>query len=398
MGTKAKSKKKKKAKYSGIGGQAVMEGIMMRNNNRYAVAVRKPNQQIEVILADCADENNLQGIRKIPFIRGIFAFVDSLRLGMKTLSLSAEYYVGDEEEETGFDRFMTKLFGNKAESIVNAFTILFALILAIGLFFVLPALISHFVLERFIANQSLIIILEGLVRIIIFILYILVISLSKDIKRTFMYHGAEHKCINCVENGKPLNVKNVMRSSRRHRRCGTSFILFIMMISIVLFFFIRVDSPFLRLGIRLLMIPVIAGISYEVLRAMGKYDNWFTRAISAPGLWFQSLTTREPDKDMAEVAIKAVEAVFDWKEYLKENFGYVPSGDEEGWLDDDDEEMDTETMEALMSEVETDSSEIMAEMKLADEYNAEAAEAADTEDSADTEDAEVSEDVDDAEE
>ena len=374
MGTKAKSKKKKKAKYSGIGGQAVMEGIMMRNNNRYAVAVRKTNQQIEVILADCADENNLQGIRKIPFIRGIFAFVDSLRLGMKTLSLSAEYYVGDEEEETGFDRFMTKLFGNKAESIVNAFTILFALILAIGLFFVLPALISHFVLERFIANQSLIIILEGLVRIIIFILYILVISLSKDIKRTFMYHGAEHKCINCVENGKPLNVKNVMRSSRRHRRCGTSFILFIMMISIVLFFFIRVDSPFLRLGIRLLMIPVIAGISYEVLRAMGKYDNWFTRAISAPGLWFQSLTTREPDKDMAEVAIKAVEAVFDWKEYLKENFGYVPSGDEEGWLDDDDEEMDTETMEALMSEVETDSSEIMAEMKLADEYNAEVAE------------------------
>ncbi len=374
MGTKAKSKKKKKAKYSGIGGQAVMEGIMMRNNNRFAVAVRKPNQQIEVILADCADENNLQGIRKIPFIRGIFAFVDSLRLGMKTLSLSAEYYVGDEEEETGFDRFMTKLFGNKAESIVNAFTILFALILAIGLFFVLPALISHFVLERFIANQSLIIILEGLVRIIIFILYILVISLSKDIKRTFMYHGAEHKCINCVENGKPLNVKNVMRSSRRHRRCGTSFILFIMMISIVLFFFIRVDSPFLRLGIRLLMIPVIAGISYEVLRAMGKYDNWFTRAISAPGLWFQSLTTREPDKDMAEVAIKAVEAVFDWKEYLKENFGYVPSGDEEGWLDDDDEEMDTETMEALMSEVETDSSEIMAEMKLADEYNVEVAE------------------------
>lgn len=391
MGTKAKSKKKKKAKYSGIGGQAVMEGIMMRNNNRYAVAVRKPNQQIEVILADCADENNLQGIRKIPFIRGIFAFVDSLRLGMKTLSLSAEYYVGDEEEETGFDRFMTKLFGNKAESIVNAFTILFALILAIGLFFVLPALISHFVLERFIANQSLIIILEGLVRIIIFILYILVISLSKDIKRTFMYHGAEHKCINCVENGKPLNVKNVMRSSRRHRRCGTSFILFIMMISIVLFFFIRVDSPFLRLGIRLLMIPVIAGISYEVLRAMGKYDNWFTRAISAPGLWFQSLTTREPDKDMAEVAIKAVEAVFDWKEYLKENFGYVPSGDEEGWLDDDDEEMDTETMEALMSEVETDSSEIMAEMKLADEYNAEV-----TEETEDTE--EASADANDADE
>ena len=160
-----------------------------------------------------------------------------------------------------------------------------------------------------------------------------------------------------------------MRSSRRHRRCGTSFILFIMMISIVLFFFIRVDSPFLRLGIRILLIPVIAGISYEVLRLMGKYDNAFTRIISAPGLWFQSLTTKEPDKEMAEVAIKAVEAVFDWKEYLKENFGYVPSGEEEGWLDDD-EEMDTETMEALMSEVEMDSSEILAEMKLAEEYEA----------------------------
>ncbi len=363
------AKKKKKAKYSGIGGQAVMEGIMMRNNDRYAVAVRKPNHQIEVVLGDCKDEKSVEGLRKIPFIRGIFAFVDSLSLGMKTLSLSADFYVGEDEEETGFDRFMKKLFGNKAESVVNAFTIVFALAIAIGLFFVLPAALSHFVLERYIANRSLIIILEGVIRILIFVLYLLIISLSKDIKRTFMYHGAEHKCINCVESGKALNVKNVMRSSRRHRRCGTSFILFIMMISIVLFFFIRVDSPFLRLGIRILLIPVIAGISYEVLRLMGKYDNAFTRIISAPGLWFQSLTTKEPDKEMAEVAIKAVEAVFDWKEYLKENFGYVPSGEEEGWLDDD-EEMDTETMEALMSEVEMDSSEILAEMKLAEEYEA----------------------------
>ena len=353
---KNKTNKNGKAKYSGIGGQAVMEGIMMRNNDRYAVAVRKPNKQIEVILADCHDDKNAEGIRKIPFIRGIFAFIDSLSLGMKTLSLSAEYYIGEEEEETGFDRFMTKLFGNKAETIINAFTILFALMLAVGLFFVVPALFSHFVLERFVANQSLIVIFEGLFRILIFVLYILIISLSKDIKRTFMYHGAEHKCINCVESGKALNVKNVMRSSRRHRRCGTSFILFIMMISIVLFFFIRVDSPFLRLGIRLLMIPVIAGISYEVLRMMGKYDNWFTRLVSAPGLWFQSLTTREPDKEMAEVAIKAVEAVFDWQEYLKENFGYVPSGDEIGWLDDDeDEDMDAATMEALMDEVDSES-------------------------------------------
>ena len=345
-----------------------MEGIMMRNGGRCAVAVRKPNKQIEVVLTDCDDPREAKGIRNVPFFRGIFAFVDSLKLGMKTLSISAEYYVGEEEEETGFDRFMKKLFGNKAESVINAFTIVFAIALAIGLFFVLPAVISHYVLEANIVNKSLVLILEGLVRILIFILYILIISLSKDIRRTFMYHGAEHKCINCVENGKALNVKNVMRSSRRHRRCGTSFILFIMMISILLFFFIRVDSAYLRFGIRLLLIPVIAGISYEVLRLMGKYDNWFTKIISAPGLWFQSLTTKEPDKDMAEVAIKAVEAVFDWKAYLKENFGYVPSGEEEGWLDDDDEEMDQKTMDALMDEVAMDSSEILAEMKLAEEY------------------------------
>ena len=361
-------KKKKKAKYSGIGGQAVMEGIMMRNNDRYAVAVRKPNKQIEVIMGDCNDEKSAKGVRKVPFLRGIFAFVDSLRLGMKTLSLSAEYYVGDEEEETGFDRFMRKLFGNKAESVVNAFTILFALVFAIGLFFVLPDCISLFVLEKYIANRSLITIIEGVVRIAIFIGYILIISLSKDIRRTFKYHGAEHKCINCVENGKVLNVKNVMRSSRRHRRCGTSFILFIMMISIVLFFFIRVDSPFIRLGVRLAMIPVIAGISYEVLRLMGKYDNWFTKAISAPGLWFQSLTTKEPDEQMVEVAIKAVEAVFDWKQYLIDNFDYVPSGEEEGWLDDDEEVMDTATMEAMMSEVESNSRDVFAERKLKEEF------------------------------
>lgn len=396
-------KKKKKAKYSGIGGQAVMEGIMMRNNDRYAVAVRKPNKQIEVIMGDCNDEKSAKGVRKVPFLRGIFAFVDSLRLGMKTLSLSAEYYVGDEEEETGFDRFMRKLFGNKAESVVNAFTILFALVFAIGLFFVLPACISHFVLEKYIANRSLITIIEGVVRIAIFIGYILIISLSKDIRRTFKYHGAEHKCINCVENGKVLNVKNVMRSSRRHRRCGTSFILFIMMISIVLFFFIRVDSPFIRLGVRLAMIPVIAGISYEVLRLMGKYDNWFTKAISAPGLWFQSLTTKEPDEQMVEVAIKAVEAVFDWKQYLIDNFDYVPSGEEEGWLDDDEEVMDTATMEAMMSEVESNSRDVFAERKLKEEFakmpeveetaaeEAEAIQAEETEEVTETEETEAEE-------
>ena len=285
---KSVKKKKRKVKYSGIGGQAVMEGIMMRGNDRYAVAVRKPNHQIEVVTGDCKSGNMEKGIMKVPFVRGIVAFVDSLELGMKTLSLSSDFYEEEDEKETGFDKFMTKLFGNKAESIMTGFTILLAIAMAVGLFFVVPALFSHYVLERFIANASLIAIAEGLFRIAIFIGYILVISLSREIRRTFMYHGAEHKCINCVESGKALNVKNVMRSSRRHRRCGTSFILFIMMISIVLFFFIHVDSAFLRLGIRLMLIPVIAGISYEVLRLMGRYDNWLTRILSAPGLLLQS--------------------------------------------------------------------------------------------------------------
>ena len=364
---KSVKKKKRKVKYSGIGGQAVMEGIMMRGNDRYAVAVRKPNHQIEVVTGDCKSGNMEKGIMKVPFVRGIVAFVDSLELGMKTLSLSSDFYEEEDEKETGFDKFMTKLFGNKAESIMTGFTILLAIAMAVGLFFVVPALFSHYVLERFIANASLIAIAEGLFRIAIFIGYILVISLSKEIRRTFMYHGAEHKCINCVESGKALNVKNVMRSSRRHRRCGTSFILFIMMISIVLFFFIRVDSAFLRLGIRLMLIPVIAGISYEVLRLMGRYDNWLTRILSAPGLLLQSLTTKEPDEEMAEVAIRAVEAVFDWQQYLKENFDYVPSGDEIGWLDDEDEEMDTETMEALMADVESDSRDAHAEIRFSEE-------------------------------
>ena len=355
--------KKKKACYSGIGGQAVMEGIMMRNNDRYAVAVRKPNKQIEVVLADCHDEKAAKGIRKVPCLRGIFAFVDSLTLGMKTLSISSDFYIEEEDKETGFDRFMKGLFGNKAEAIINGFVILFAILMAVGLFLVLPYVLSEYVLKNFIQNYSLRIILEGVIRIIVFILYILLISLSKDIRRTFMYHGAEHKCINCIENGKALNVKNVMRSSRRHRRCGTSFILFIMMITIVLFFFIRVDRVIFRFGLRLLMIPVIAGISYELLRLMGRYDNWFTRAISAPGLWFQSLTTREPDESMAEVAIKATEAVFDWKEYLKENFDYVPSGAEEGWLDDDeDEELDPSAVDAMMADIHESYKIAMAEM------------------------------------
>lgn len=321
---------KKKSCYSGIGGQAVMEGIMMRNKDRYAVAVRKPDQNIELHVAGY--EQSESWTRKVPFVRGVFNFIDSLTLGMQTLTFSASFYEED-EEETGFDRFMGKIFGAKAEKVMMIITVIFSIVLALAIFMILPYFVAS-LLEKYLSNPSLIAIIEGLLRVIIFVVYVLLISLMKDIRRVFMYHGAEHKCINCIESGKPLNVKNIMKSSRFHRRCGTSFLLIVMVISIICFFFIRVDNMALKLVLRVALIPVIAGISYEVLRLAGKFDNWFIRLISAPGMWLQRITTKEPDKDMVEVAIKAVEAVFDWKTYLKENFNYEPADDEE-WLDEE---------------------------------------------------------------
>lgn len=340
---------KKKSCYSGIGGQAVMEGIMMRNKNRYAVAVRKPNQEIELHVADCGQSENWT--RKMPFVRGVFNFIDSLKLGMETLTYSASFYE-EEEEETGFDRFMGKIFGAKAEKVMMSITMVISLIIAVAIFMVLPYFVAAF-LEKYLSNPSLIAIIEGLLRVIIFVVYVLLISLMKDIRRVFMYHGAEHKCINCIESGKPLNVRNIMKSSRFHRRCGTSFLLIVMVISIICFFFIRVDNMALRLVLRIALIPVIAGISYEVLRLAGKYDNWFIRLISAPGMWLQRITTKEPDKDMVEVAVKAVEAVFDWKKYLKENFDYEEA--EDNWLDDDEDEDDEVlSAEAIKDVIEED--------------------------------------------
>ncbi|MBE5885192.1 MAG: DUF1385 domain-containing protein [Lachnospiraceae bacterium] len=343
---------KKKSCYSGIGGQAVMEGIMMRNKDRYAVAVRKPDQNIELHVAGY--EQSESWTRKVPFVRGVFNFIDSLTLGMQTLTFSASFYEED-EEETGFDRFMGKIFGAKAEKVMMIITVIFSIVLALAIFMILPYFVAS-LLEKYLSNPSLIAIIEGLLRVIIFVVYVLLISLMKDIRRVFMYHGAEHKCINCIESGKPLNVKNIMKSSRFHRRCGTSFLLIVMVISIICFFFIRVDNMALKLVLRVALIPVIAGISYEVLRLAGKFDNWFIRLISAPGMWLQRITTKEPDKDMVEVAIKAVEAVFDWKTYLKENFNYEPADDEE-WLDEEDEEdlEKTDLNETVSETVEADS-------------------------------------------
>jgi len=325
--------------YSGIGGQAVLEGIMMKNSTRYSVAVRKPDGEIDVEIGEYTGVMGESRIAKLPFVRGIFAFADSLILGTRCLNHSAVFYEEEDAAESAADKVLNRMFKDKAESVLMAFTTIVAIVLAIGIFMVLPYFISNY-LERFVRNASLLAIIEGAIRILIFVLYVLLISLMKDIRRVYMYHGAEHKCINCIERGRELNVKNVMKSSRQHRRCGTSFLLFVMLVSVVLFFFIRVDNIVWKVGLRILLIPVIAGISYEIIRLAGRTDNWLVQFISAPGLWLQRLTTKEPTEDMVEVAIKAVEAVFDWKAYLTEHFGYEEETEEEDSEEEPDEAED----------------------------------------------------------
>lgn len=312
-------------KSSNIGGQAVIEGIMMKNGNQYAVAVRKPDGEITVSKENTG-KPKYEKIKKIPFVRGIFQFVDSLVLGMKTLTYSASFW-----EEEGQERPMTEEEKKKAEKKENFLmkcTVAFSVVLAVAIFMMLPYAISDF-LGSWVTSRFLQTVLEGVVRIAIFILYVLLISKMEDIKRVFMYHGAEHKCINCIEHGMELNVENVRISSKEHKRCGTSFLFFVLLVSIFVCFFIVTDSRLLRIVLRLALMPVIAGISYEIIKLAGNSENPLVNLLSRPGLALQHLTTKEPEDDMIEVGIRAVEAVFDWRAYLKENFGIEPEQNED---------------------------------------------------------------------
>lgn len=322
--------RRKRGHYSGIGGQAVLEGIMMKNKENYAVAVRKPDGEIEVELENFQGLLHGHKIKELPFIRGIFNFIDSLMLGTKCLNYSATFYEDEDAEETKVDKALNKMSKGNAEKLMMTLVTIVSIVMAVGIFVVLPYYVAS-LFDGFIRNRSLMLIIEGIIRILIFLLYVWGISAMKDIRRLYQYHGAEHKCINCVEKGRPLTVQNVMRSSRLHKRCGTSFIFFVLFVSIILSFFIRVDNTVLKVGLRILMMPVVAGISYEIIRLAGRTDNIIIRVMSAPGMWIQRLTTKEPDESMAEVAIAAVEAVFDWKSYLYENFGYEV---DETWMDD----------------------------------------------------------------
>ncbi|MCD8323488.1 MAG: DUF1385 domain-containing protein [Clostridiales bacterium] len=301
-------------KYSGIGGQAVMEGVMMRNGRNYAVAVRRPDHEIDVKVEENKATLFDEKWNKIPLIRGVLSFIDSLVLGMSTLMYSASFFEDEEPEKAEKDPAKKE----RAEKALMGGTVVFSIILAVAIFILLPYYLSQ-VFQRFVTeNANIVAVFEGVLRLVIFIAYIVLISRMEDIQRVFMYHGAEHKCINCIEHGLDLTVENVRGCSKEHKRCGTSFLVFVVVISIILYLFIRVDSHVLRVVIRLLLIPVIAGLSYELLRLAGRTDNRVVQILSKPGLWMQRLTVREPDDEMIEVGIASVEAVFDWRTFVEE--------------------------------------------------------------------------------
>ena len=308
-------------KPSGIGGQAVIEGIMMKNKDMYSVAVRKPDGEIEVNLGTYRSIVKNKMLRETPLIRGVINFLDSMILGMRTLTFSASFYE-EEEEPTKTDVMLDKLFKGNAEKVVMGLTVAFSIVMAVGIFMILPYFLTNF-LRNYVVHNSLLAIIEGVVRVGIFVLYVFLISRMNDIQRVFMYHGAEHKCINCIESGLELNVENVLKSSKHHKRCGTSFMFIVMVVSIIFFIFIDVTSPVLRVVIRLMLIPIIAGVSYELIKLAGKSDSKFVQIISYPGMLMQKLTTKEPDAEMVEVAIAAVEAVFDWDTFIHEELEEV---------------------------------------------------------------------------
>ena len=301
-------------KSSGIGGQAVLEGVMMRNRNKYAVAVRKPDGEISVKNWDTGSIRDKHILFRLPIVRGVVAFIESLILGIKTLTYSSGF-IEEEEERAGQAEIPEA--SDRKDMLENILIVALSILLAVGFFMILPFAVSELFRGK-VHSQTTISVIEGILKVLLFLGYVVAISFLSDIKRTFMYHGAEHKTINCVENGLDLTVENVKKQSRYHRRCGTSFLLVVMVISIIFFLFIRFDNLWLRMLYRIILIPVVAGVSFELIQFVGNSDNKLVLFISKPGLWLQKLTTKEPDDGMIEVAIASVEAVFDWRAYQAE--------------------------------------------------------------------------------
>ena len=299
-------------KITTIGGQALMEGIMMVGPQRTVAAFCSEEGQISTEEISVPRLTKLYPILGKPFIRGIFSLIDSFRLGYKALSLSADKLTGGEEEEelSGFDKWLNDHLGEKITGVIMAIASVLGIALAIALFFFLPTVLFN-LLEAVAPGEisgwrS---IFEGVIRIGIFVGYVVLIGMVSDIKRTFQYHGAEHKTIFCYENDLPLTVENVRKQKRFHPRCGTSFLILMLVIGIIVGFFIPFSNPFLRTFTKLLCIPVIMNVGYEVQKACARHDGWLSRAVTAPGLWMQRLTVKEPDDKMIEAAIAAMEAV-----------------------------------------------------------------------------------------
>lgn len=297
------------------GGQALIEGIMMRGPEKEAVVVRKPDGELEVKVEPLKLVKTRHPWMGLPFIRGPINFIDSMIHGVKALMFSAEFYPDDEEEEaeepSKMDAWLEKHLGSeKAMNVVVTLSVILGLGFSILLFFILPTLIAG-LLTRFIGSRLVLSLIEGLVRMVIFFGYIVLMSKLKDMKRVFRYHGAEHQTIFCYENGLPLTVENVRRMPRHHPRCGTSFLFVIMAVAIVIHAVLGVgwDNTWLRLGVRLLSLPLIVSITYEINRFVGRHDNWLTKILTAPGLWLQNWTTAEPDDTMIEVGIRALSEV-----------------------------------------------------------------------------------------
>ena len=308
-------------RYATIGGQAVIEGVMMRNGNDYAVAVRKPDQTIEVKKDQFIGLNAKWHMKKVPIIRGVLAFIDSLVLGMSTLTYSASFYEDEEEAE----KEKAKDKDGKSDAVFMGLTVALSVVIAVVLFMLTPFFISS-LFGKVIKSPMALAVIEGLIRIAIFFIYIVAISQMKDIQRVFMYHGAEHKTINCIEHGAELTPENAAKYSRLHKRCGTSFLLIVMVVSIICCMFIRVDNMALKIVLRVILVPVIAGVSYEIIQWAGRSESCLVNIVSKPGLMLQKLTTREPDLEMLEVAIASIEAIYDWRQFQAENAAAGASG------------------------------------------------------------------------
>ncbi len=300
-----------KKQYCNIGGQALIEGVMMRGKDTVAIAVRKPDGEIE-IKVEAVTGLGKSNLLKVPLLRGVLGMISSMVIGTKALAWSAEIYAQEDAsyEPDRFEKWLGEKLGDKADNIMVAISMIVALFLAFFLFGALPTLMINF-LKRITENRWILTGAEGVLKIGVFIIYIAAISFMKDIKRVFQYHGAEHKAIHCVESGKALTVENVKGFTTLHPRCGTSFLIIVLAVSIVVFSFLTWSNIWLRIGLKLIFLPLIAGIAYEIIKWAGKTENWLVDIVSYPGLMMQKLTTKEPDDQQIEVAIAALNKVLE---------------------------------------------------------------------------------------